>query len=250
MFPEKVFDIALDLRLRSYSLRAIEDLLHIGKSTLQRWFSMERKHKYVRTNTMSKITAECKPLILNLCHKFPYYSIKHLITVIKDEMNLNLSSSTLYRFMKSNNLKYSRVYYIGNGKDEQINEKRLEFSKVFRNLNVREILCVDETSIYSKLHYKNAWTTSHTRSHLPIQRVTSKRNTLTACFAMDGMIHYDSSLGSMNEKSFLSFLKHVVSNSNKRYKYLLMDNVAFHKTKQVQKYLTDNDIQPLYSSPY
>jgi len=147
-------------------------------------------------------------------------------------------------------LKYSKVFPIGNGNDESIAQKRKMFSDVIKTLDMNKILCIDETAIYSSLNYKYAWSKKSIRPHLPYQRIVSNRRTLTVCFSVDKMIHYDCSPNNMNQQSFLTFLSNTLAFANGKYEYILLDNVAFHKTKKVRNLLTQNRVQPLYTSPY
>lgn len=248
MFNEQVFHIAYNLRCRNFSLRQIQDLLQIGKSTLHRWFTKtQRTHTYVRnkSNSLSE-----KEHILDICSKYPYFSIRRLVNVINNLLQLNWSFSTLYRFMIVNDLKYSKVYPIGNGNHESITLKRKLFSDVVKTIDMTKVLCIDETAIYSKIHYKYAWSKKSIRPHLPYQRVVSNRRTFTVCFSINNMIHYECSPNNMNQQSFLTFLDNVLTLSDGKYKYILMDNVAFHKTKKVQDLLKLNGVLPLYTSPY
>jgi transposase len=248
MFTEQVFSIAENLWSQGLSLRQIQNLIKVGKSTLQRWFTTsKREHKYFRDT--SNVILE-KNEVLNICSKYPYYSIRQLVTIVNESTTKNWSSSTMYRFMTSNNLKYSKVYPIGNGKEQEIIEKRTAFSKQFSNIDITKLLCLDETAIYSTIHYHHAWTPKYTRLHLPYQRVVSNKKTLTVCLANDEILHYDSSSTNMNEQLFLLFLTNTLEKANRKYEYLLMDNVAFHKTKKVQMLLLENGVQPIYTSPY
>jgi transposase len=78
----------------------------------------------------------------------------------------------------------------------------------------------------------------------------SDKKTLNVCLANDKIIHYDSSSKNMNEQLFISFLTQTLEKANGKYEYILMDNVAFHKTNKVKAYLLENGVEPIYTSPY
>ena len=92
--------------------------------------------------------------------------------------------------------------------------------------------------LYTQIYIINyAWSKKSIRPHLPYQRVVSNRRTFTVCFSINNMIHYECSPNNMNQQSFLKFLDNVLTLSSSKYKYILMDNVAFHKTKKSSRFI-------------
>ena len=150
----------------------------------QHWFiTSKRAHEYYR-NVSNKILE--KNEILNICSKYPYYSIRKLTTIVNESINKKWSFSTMYRSKRFDVFKS-----LSNWKWKGSTNYRKLFSNSFSNIDTTKLLCVDETSIYSVINYQKARTKKYTRLHLSYQRTVSDKKTLIVCLANDKIIHYD-----------------------------------------------------------
>jgi transposase len=118
-----------------------------------------------------------------------------------------------------------------------------------KDIDYNNVICLDETSFYQKPVQKYAWGERNVRMRVPMIKDSGKRKTLTLAINSNGITHHKFIDGSSNTTLFLQFLQELV-NKKVQQKYILMDNVAFHKSKKVMKFFDENKIQPIFTSPY
>lgn len=78
---------------------------------------------------------------------------------------------------------------------------------------------------------------------------SSKRKTMILAINSNGISHHKFLNGSSNTNEFIIFLNELQL-KNITQKYILMDNVSFHHSKQVCLLLKELNLQPIYTSPY
>jgi transposase len=65
-----------------------------------------------------------------------------------------------------------------------------------------------------------------------------------------GVVHWQLLNGSANSATFADFIRTLPAQSHARHEYILMDNVAFHKSKVVAAALAGRQLAPLFTPPY
>lgn len=130
---------------------------------------------------------------------------------------------------------------------ETMEEKRRQFSTVLKNISPSNVISIDETCLYTKLTPTKRWTKKGTRTYLPVQRLESKRFSLITAMSNGHIVHSELLEGAVNEKLFRSFISNIPECGRE---YVLMDNVSFHKTKEVRSDIAKKGWKPVYTSPY
>jgi transposase len=162
-------------------------------------------------------------------------------------MNIKISISTIYKFLKRLKITYKRVktkYYY---KSIQILQEKINtYKSIISKISDDKILCIDETYFDPNLKSNYAWSPSGTPiSHY--KEVITKKQSLIAIISNTKVLSHKLYNGNINSTRFLSFLKDSIGIYKDH--YILMDNVRFHKTKEVTEYIS-NCNSVLYIPPY
>lgn len=127
-----------------------------------------------------------------------------------------------------------------------LSEERAQFSQSAKDLDFQNIIAIDETAVYDRMNPTRAWSPRNERVYFPMQRLQSKKYTLITAMCDQKVVQQMIIKGSANAQIFKDFICSI--NSSKT--HLLMDNVAFHKTKMVRKAMEEKGFTPVYTSPY
>ena len=239
MYHSSLVSIAKRLHsLFALSIRHIANLLNISKSTIHRWLSLT-KSELVSSERSRMYSVD----ISQLPHDNPFLSLRDYIC----KHQLKMSVSTLCRYMKADGFSKQKVKTIGSTDEERIRNLRIQFSNKVKEIDLSSSISVDETSVYVCLNPLRAWSRKSEPVTIPLQKKRSQRYTLTMGVTTDGLTCYTLHKGSSNAKRFREFLETL---KDYPHKYVLMDNVQFHKTKDITNYLQSIGKEPLFSAPY
>lgn len=241
MYCAKLHKVLENLRLRGLSYREIQALTGIRKSTVHRWCTNKvsgfRRHQKQRPFS---------DVLQSLVSEQSFWSVKKLQRHIAKN-GFSTSVSTTWRELRRLGFKKCKTYPCGNSKPILLETKRRDFSLRIQEVDMRDVVCVDESSFYQQPNPKCGWTKG-SRLRVPMIRTTGKRHSLVVGVSHLGLAHYTIFPGSFNAISFARFITDLRSHTT--CKYILLDNVAFHKTKKVRQVMDYLGFEPLYTSPY
>ncbi|CAG8457295.1 12238_t:CDS:2, partial [Cetraspora pellucida] len=132
-----------------------------------------------------------------------------------------------------------------------IQQRKEYIQKIYNeNINIyRDMVNIDETGF--NLHFSKS--RGHARCGRPaIHKVVSNRVkniSVIAAINENGILHYKSILGSVNSEIFATFIDKLLRIIPNR-KFLVMDNICFHKSDIVKEIVEDTTYQILYLPPY
>ena len=130
---------------------------------------------------------------------------------------------------------------------EDIEKITKTFSEIFNTLSNDEIVCVDETgfSNVGNNHYGY-----FSKGKMPIVTNVRKRQRHSVVMAIQpsGVISWHHQDKPFNAETFFQFIESLQLPPT--VKVLLMDNVAFHKTRKLQKIVEGKGLKLLFIPPY
>lgn len=221
---------------KQFSIRRLAELFGVSKSSVQRWcngHSFEQSKYTPRT----KFSMNTESFLTNN----PFSDLRSMA------MKVETSKSTLWRVLKKAGYSKKRTYPMLSNKSD-LEDKRKAFCETVKDILPSQVMAIDETSFYTRLCPKKAWSLANHRVKVPVQRVVSKRHTLVSAMSTQGIVSQLLFVGSCNQEIFRQFIQQIPRQDDP--KYLLMDNVAFHKTKSVLAELEKKNLIPLFTSPY
>lgn len=257
VYTNKDIRKALECYSLCKSFRKAEKRCGIGKSTIQRWW--QTFHSYsVRTKIQRKKTKHHRrlkypDLLLNVQNLFDMSGSFTTLKSVASCLPSQPSISWLHHCLKK--LKIKRKRFVST----KVNTKSdLEMKQLFRAFKERldsfldgELVSLDETCFcnignisYSYAKIGTLLTPRHVRKR-------KKVSVLMVVHPTQGMVSHISSSKPFCKETFLSFLKDgFIPSLPCGVKGVILDNVSFHKSKQVQELLSSHGIECLFIPPY
>ena len=222
------------------SLRNTSAIFHVSKSSIHRWIN-----GYVPKMRKSMFCT-CSSIIINKVQNTPFITLEQIKAYLLSK-KLKISITTIHKILKLSNLSYKRVktkYYYKSL--ETLYAKQKAFTDIVSKIPNDKILCIDESYFDSNIKSNYAWSIKgKPLSHY--KEVITKKQSLITIISNCKVLKYELYNGNINSARFLSFLSSVLSEYNDY--HILMDNVRFHKTKEVTEYINNNN-SVLYIPPY
>jgi putative transposase len=233
------------------SYRKVAAALDIGKSSVHRWvhalhkvIGCQKRKKYVRKPKFPTLVADVKALFqsdrLQFCD---LHTIQHALPykVSKSWLRIAIRKARVSRRRFQNLKKIA-------GKKEPT-ERIHTFKDTVKNIPLEQIVCLDETGF---LNHGNAIFGYFQMGKYPAVCKTPQREKVSCIMAISssGVVHDHVQATPYNQASFLAFLDALAPKLQTHVKYILMDNVAFHRSKKVTDYLESKGLQILYIPPY
>jgi transposase len=236
-------------KLKSY--RLAEEYTGVPKTNIHRWFHLQ----FNFTPKISKLDVLMKqPVIIDIIKTAfltnPFYTVDEIKFVVNQKCNHNYSYNLIYSVIKNMRLSYKKVKiknYIN--RDLLISKTNL-FSDSFKNLYNKNtlIISLDEVGFNLNLTPIRSWSPIGKPYCIKNKIKTNKRNkSVISYITSKGNIHYEISDTPFNTDKFLKFLKTCNFPKNT---IILMDNVAFHKSKICQNFIKNKEWKLLYTPPY
>lgn len=166
---------------------------------------------------------------------------------------VGISQSKVCKILNENDLKPHKVdYWCGKSTDIEFESKMATIVGLYLNPEENAIvLCVDEKTQIQAL--------DRTQPELPLKTGLSKRQTAT--YKRNGTVNLIASLAvhqgeiiadtmeSNNWENFIKFLKKLTRAYPKKKLYIIADNLAVHKHKNVKKWVENNKRITIYHTP-
>lgn len=121
------------------------------------------------------------------------------------------------------------------------------FAVTLSTINPADVLSVDESSFDSNMAPLRGYSPKGVPFVVAMQRSARKRVSLTLAVSNTSMVHWTIVPGSSNGVLFRTFLLGLAPFPQR---YVLMDNVAFHKSVAVRALLASMGKEPLFVPPY
>lgn len=254
---------SLDLKIRTinaykmnnYSYRFIAKLFNIPKTTIQRWvikYNLHNTYEYQQNQNKKESPIKIFQFLKNSINQNPFQRLVDFQISIKKKFNIDLSTTTISRYLKICNLSKKKVthkFYNGNLKEHK--KKRKTFIKQLQKIKKTDIICLDETYINPKIYSNYGWgkINNKIKKFKPIKKIERKKSILMA-ITQKGILKYEILKTNYNSNNFRLFIENLITENNITGKYILMDNVAFHKCKETLEYIERTGNKVLFIPPY
>ena len=229
------------------SLRKTAFLLQVSHTTISRWLKEEISSKKIydtsnrlRNSKSYKIVDTIKLIIQNN----PFISLHQLKYKIQELFNFSVSKELLRTIIRKNKYSKKRARFYGSPKN--LPEK----TKVFlekRSDYIAKGFPFDETSFGRNGRLTKGY--SPVGKFLTIMKSFPRITTQSALVAISQnyLLKVNHVIGSFNKERFLSFLKSLELDANT---VILLDNVSFHRSKEVVHFANSKGRILLYTPPY
>lgn len=230
------------------SVRKIANILLISKSTVHRWINKTNENK--NSDKVNK-NIDILTFLKRSLTRNPFQTLKLLKNKVQKKFNISRSEKTISNYLKIIKFKRKRAQRkLYSSTLKQHKHERKQFMVKIKQIDKNNIICVDESFINGSLYKKYGWSKKEKklifyekRKHIP------PKYSLIMAINMDGILKYNLYKNkSINAELFGLFLENLLTNVHN--KYILMDNVRFHKSKYIQSIVEKNGNQIIFIPPY
>lgn len=225
------------------SLRKVSKLYNVSKSSLQRWVKQSKYASCIKPHRCSKkIKTELQICIRNSLKDNPFLTMRGLTDICLQQCNVKRSSRTFGRYVKSLGFTIKNASRVIDKKHD--NENIKAFCETYNSALSTNLICIDECGFYIGDHPKRGYSKKGTKLKIESQRcVRRSKFTLIMAVSSQGIEHYEIMDHNCKKTDFISFIERldVIEGST-----ILMDNVAFHHSKDTIRALNNKKLQPLF----
>jgi len=243
MYPNKIKELAIKHYNSGLSYRKVAELLDISKSIIHYWINYKYTPKPNKVIDIQRI-ADCIKLLL-ISNKF--ISINEIAIELLKKFKQKFSNSFIYTTI-TKKLKYTYKKVSKKLYSKNINELiklKNEFKK--KNFNYRDIICIDETYVHSNIFSKYGWAPKGKRLEHFVKSNPTKYSIIVA-ISCNGIEQYMISNKNINKSIYIKFISELCKiHNNKKF---LMDNVSFHKSKEIKEKIEKSSNEIIFIPPY
>jgi transposase len=231
-----------------------------SRRSLMRWVQKYKKDGkitgYERTPKAYKVHKEHVDFLLQEIKKNKTITIEDLLYLLKNKYpNLDLNKSHISRIIHDNNitLKLTRIRHEPIkrfDKDIDINKSIKEFYNKIKKYEIKDIICIDETSVKSLQKRNHCYSEKGKRCVIKTQsQEVFKKYTGIFAISVDGVVGWDLyEKGGINADRMVEFLEQHIT-SKYRNKLIILDNASSHRNPKVKE-IINKDNHLLYAVPY
>jgi len=227
--------------------------------SLLRWMELYEGNDNIkrqsRPSIAYKVYQKHVKFLLTEIDKNKTITMNELMVKLQNKFNITLSRFHINRIINDNNitLKMARVRHEPIkrfGKDININDNLKIFYDEIKKYKLKDIICIDETSISSSLHRNNCYSKLGKRCIIKTQsQEVFKKYTGIFAISIDGILGWE-----LYEKCGIdsirlaTFLEKFITKKYKK-KLIILDNASSHRNAKIKE-LINKDNTVLYSIPY
>jgi len=236
------------------------DIFNCSPRSLKRWtarYTMDKTIKRYNKKPISyKVKKEHVKFIIDEVSKSKTITMDDLLGKLKDKYkNINITSRHLSRIIRDNNITLKLTRYRHEpikrfGKPIEINKNIKEFYKEVRKYELKDIICIDETSIKALMKRNHCYNEIGKRCVIKTQsqEVFKKYTSIFSISSkgVEGFELYEK--GGIDTNRLKTFLETHIFNKY-RDKLIILDNASSHRNEIIKNLINQNN-KVLYSVPY
>jgi hypothetical protein len=221
------------------SLRKTARIFDISVNTIQRWRQSIQPNKWPSKHASSVID-----FVVSYIKSEPFASCQSVREKVFHIFKYNVSRQFVLSVFQKHSLTFKRARHCVDPTSDTIRTIPT-FTAAFKN-NRPHLICVDETNISEKTLARYGWCQKGIRlKTTKASKSWTSRTIITAC---SEDMHVSRVLkSSCNAVHFADFISSLPFRDGS---VILMDNVAFHKSRIVQDALLRKGYTPLFTPPY
>jgi len=230
------------------SLRQVSNIFSVSISTLSRWNNAARHNTLLcRKSRPSKISDALVTFIKQLLINNPFVTRTALKNIIWDIFGISVSEALVGTCIQKAGFtkKKTRSRPCKEAGTKNIEEFLSEFMEARRSH--KRIISIDETGFDDTSLPHMGYSLKGSRLVIKHPRTSWKRTSVTAAVCTSGTIKISPSDKPVNGETFELFLSSIDLPEGS---ILLMDNIAFHKTKKVRDLVSSRGWKILFTPPY
>lgn len=259
--PSEVIE-ALNVYNTVHSFRVASKIVGISKSTIQRWWGSlrvvfkrqdRRKKRKKRASIFPNLPLRITSMFAS-SSSLRFRTLKEIQGVLHKDYPEDKapSISWIHRLLHTCRVSRRRFSISKIASNDQLRMDLLNkaFDQAMSVLKDNEIVCIDETHL---CNIGNPIYGYFPKGQVPTQVSFPKRLGVSIIVGIhpSGVVAIHKQAKAFNKEAFLHFLENdLLPSLPSSTKAILMDNVAFHKSKEVRDLLESKNLMPLFIPPY
>jgi len=245
MYPKEMQTIVKNFyNNNEYSIREVAKIFNISKSTIQRWITSDNLSKKVKNDYKDKIDKIINDTVIDN----PFITIKDIKNNLENKLNIKISLTGVFIHVKRNGFSFKKVSKRMYRNLNEIKIKVKEFRKIIKKIKLSDIVCLDESGIKENMCEDYGWSKKgkkiikYTKSHpkkYSVMMTINKEKIISSKI-------YDKNI---NSEIFYNYMKDDLLPIIKN-KYILMDNIPFHKSEKIGELVKGTTNKLLFIPPY
>lgn len=242
------------------SLRTIANQLCLSKSSISRWVNKYDRDEInsnnenisddINVNNKNEIIQRILLFLKNSLNQNPFQTLEIIKENMKRKLNIFISTKTISKYLKIIGYRKKKVVkrFYNKRLRDHINDRKIFIRKI-RKINPNDILCIDETYINEKIYSEYGYTSKKRLTRY--YKINGKHNkqSLIMCISNKKVIKYEiHKRKGINTDIYYNFISDMVKNVTN--KYILMDNVAFHRSKKITDLINKSGNKVLFIPSY
>ena len=225
------------------SLRRVAAHYGVSKSSLQRW--VRATGHEVRTGRSKKALRDSvRRCIDATIAENPFTTARELASVLRTECGLRMSRSTANRLTRSAGFTYKKAFRAVLPKRDP--RQVLDFCEDYQRAEC--IVCIDEAGFYVGDRPRRGYALRGKRLVVEASRTLRRvKFTLMMAVSPQGVVHYEILDHNCKKADFVEFVNRLNVSKGAS---LLMDNVAFHRSRETLSAIESIGCRPLFIPPY
>lgn len=251
IFKQIVISYYLKIK-KIVKIKSIVTIFNISKSSLYNWLKeynlgiLFEKKSYTKK---SKYTDEIRNYIKKYVISHKIFNYKKLISLLKRKFNIEVSKSSLYGILKDlkitcKRMKKKMIY----GNKSKLKERRKEFQNKIKNTDLDNIICIDETSVDTRMMPIYGWSLKGNKLTNEVNAYKT-RYTIICAISNKKVIYYEIVKKSVNKTIFRNFIEKLFDKGINNMK-IVLDNACIHHSKLVKEYVNNTTNEFIYNAPY
>ena len=253
---------SLDLRVRlanyykksNKSIRNIASDFDVSKSSLQRWAtdeSLDLKEVDESIQLYNEDKVKMLQFLKRSLDQNPFQNLEMLKERIAKKFSFYCTTKTVSNYLKIigySKKKIVRRLYNKTLKEHMLDRKNMK--KRLKKINKDDIICIDECGVNGEIYAKHGWCKLSERliRNIPLKELPKKHSIIMAVTNMKVLKYELYKNKAVTTDIYYKFLEEMLGGIQN--KYILMDNVAFHKSKRILELVTKSRNTILFIPPY
>jgi putative transposase len=233
-------------------------IFNVARSTIKKW-----QNEYIEKNIKLKYTRFIKNIeenqkILEFTKKLvksnPYITYYELKLKIKEQFNIQYYDHNIRQILKKLNLTRKKVKYIhkiDENKLKYITNRKKEYYDKIKNININKIISIDESAfIDNNLNYNYGLSEKGTKIYDNKNIYGNNKYSLLMAITSSKILNYNLYDTNINSNIFNIFIDNLIKKEKLKGYTFIMDNVAFHKNKNLISIIESSENYLLFIPPY
>ena len=232
------------------SLRKTASLTGISKSTIQRWSALGLSGIRKKRKCQRNKARDFDVIIHDIVSKNKLTTLLDIQSKFIKLNNKKISLASIHRSIQRSKFSWKKASikccYCS---PDKLKEKTELFFSTIKDISFHQIACIDETGFLNV--DSKAFGYSQKGERLQIRKTITKRLKRSCCMAItqNGITTFNIQTENFGKASFITFMKEFVQN-NKTIRYIVMDNISFHHSKEIHDILDSHEMKAIYIPPY